>query len=114
MAKPAKKGISERKRLAAIFASLAVLIMGTASLLESMSLDYYTVLATLQKVLPASLALGGLGWFMGMILDKPRRRSRGGLNNLFISELMKNASPETQGISDKTPENTESSEATSE
>lgn len=114
MAKPAKKGISERKRLAAIFASFAVLIMGTASLLESMSLDYYTVLATLQKIIPAGLALGGLGWFMGMILDKPRRHSRGGLNNLFINELMKNASPETQGISDKAPENTENNEAAAE
>lgn len=110
MAKTAKKGISQRKRLAAIFASFAVLIMGTASLLESMSLDYYTVLATLQKILPASLALGGLGWFMGMILDKPRRRSRGSLNNMFINELMKNASAETQGISDKTPEKAGESE----
>lgn len=112
MAKPAKKGISERKRLAAIFASLAVLIMGTASLLESMSLDYYTVLATLKKILPASLALGGLGWFMGMILDKPRKRSRGGLNNLFINELMKNASPETRSITDKAPEGAEGDENT--
>lgn len=110
MAKPAKKGISERKRLAAIFASLAVLIMGTASLLESMSLDYYTVMATLQKIIPASLALGGLGWFMGMILDKPRKRGRAGLNNLFINELMKNASHETQGISDKAPEKAEDGE----
>lgn len=110
MAKTAKKGISQRQRLAAIFASFAVLIMGTASLLESMSLDYYTVMATLQKILPASLALGGLGWFMGMILDKPRRRSRGGLNNLFINELMKNASVETQGISDKAPEKADESE----
>lgn len=107
MAKPAKKGISQRKRLAAIFASFAVLIMGTASLLESMSLDYYTVLATVKKILPASLALGGLGWFMGMILDKPRKRGRVGLNNLFINELMKNASPETHNITDKAPENAE-------
>ena len=70
----AKKVISQRKRLAAIFASFTILIMGSASLLESMSLDYYTVISTLQKVLPASLALGGLGWIMGMILDKPRKR----------------------------------------
>lgn len=110
MAKTAKKGISERKRLAAIFASFAVLIMGTASLLGSMSLDYYTVVATLQKILPACLALGGLGWFMGMILDKPRKRSRVGLNNLFINELMKNAAPETHSITDKTPESTEGGE----
>jgi type II secretory pathway component PulK len=92
----AKKVILQRKRLAAIFASFAVLIIGTASLLESMSLDYYSVLNTLQKILPASLALGGLGWFMGMILDKQKRnRGRGGHNNLFINELMKNTAAET-------------------
>jgi hypothetical protein len=100
MATAAKKGIPQRKRLAAIFASFAVLLMGMASLLRTMSLDYYTVLATLQKILPASLALGGLGWFMGMILDKPRKRVRAGMNNLFINELMKNASPEIQSVSD--------------
>lgn len=100
----AKKGISQRKRLAAIFASFAILIMGTASLLENMSLDYYTVLGTLQKVIPASLALGGLGWFMGMVLDKPRKRSRAGVNNLFINELMKSAAPEIQNVSDHNDE----------
>lgn len=99
-----KKGIPERKRLAAIFASFAVLIMGAASLLRTMSLDYYTVLCTLQKVLPASLALGGLGWFMGMVLDKPRKRSRAGLNNLFINDLIKTSTPEIQNVSDHPPE----------
>lgn len=94
-----KQGISQRKKLAAIFASFTVLIVGTASLLESMSLDYYSVIGTLEKILPASLALGGIGWFMGMILDKPRRRSRIGYNNLFINEMMKNTTEEV-----KTPE----------
>lgn len=91
-----EKGISQRKRLAAIFVSLTVLVMGTASLLESMSLDYYSVLGTLQKVLPASLALGSLGWVMGMILDKPRNRSRIGIgyNNMFLNKMAKNETNE--------------------
>lgn len=89
-----KKGIPQRKKLAAIFASFTVLIMGTASLLESMSLDYYSVLNTIEKVIPASIALGGLGWFMGMILDKPKKKIRIGYNNLFVSELMKNTAVE--------------------
>lgn len=104
MATATKKSIPERKRLAAIFASFAVLIMGAASLLRTMSLDYYTVLCTLQKILPACLALGGLGWFMGMILDKPKRRGRSGANSLLINELLKTSAPEIQSVSDHPPE----------
>lgn len=86
-----KKGISQRKRLAAIFASFSILIMGTTSLLESMSIDYYSVLNTLEKVIPASIVLGGLGWVIGMILDKPRKRKRRTLyNNLYLNEVMQN------------------------
>ena len=83
-----KKGISQRYRLSAIFASFAIVIMGALSLFESMSLDYYSVLGTLDKVIPACLALGGLGWVMGMILDKPKKRSSNH-NNLFLNEIMK-------------------------
>lgn len=86
-----KKGISQRKRLAAIFASFSILIMGTVSLLESMSLDYYSVLNTLQKVIPASIVLGGLGWVIGMILDKPKKRKRRTMySNLYLKEVMQN------------------------
>lgn len=86
-----KKNISQRKRLAAIFASFSILIMGTVSLSESMSLDYYSVLSTLGKVLPASIALGGLGWVMGMILDKPKKRhSKINYNSLFLNNVIKN------------------------
>lgn len=89
----AQKVISQRKRLAAIFASFSILLIGAVSLLESMSLDYYSVLNTVQKIVPASLALGGLGWVMGMILDKPKKRRRIGYNNLFLNEVMKNTNP---------------------
>lgn len=100
----AKKVISQRKRLAAIFASFAVLIMGTASLLESMSLDYYSVLNTVEKVIPASIALGLLGWFMGMVLDKPRKKSKVGYNNIFINEMMKTSTTETNEAEANTSE----------
>lgn len=85
-----KNGISQRKKLAAIFASFSIVIMGGISLFESMSLDYYSVISTLEKVIPASIILGGLGWVMGMVLDRPRRRRSGGYNNLFVNEVMKN------------------------
>lgn len=84
------KDISKRKRLAAIFASFSVLIIGTISLFESMSLDYYSVLNTIEKVIPASIVLGILGWIMGMILDRPRKRSKTGHNSLFLNDIMKN------------------------
>lgn len=84
-----KKIISQRKKLAAIFASFSILIMGTASLLESMSLDYYSVLSTLSKVVPATIALGSLGWVMGMILDKPRKKRRS-LNYSYLSKISTN------------------------
>lgn len=91
------KNIPQRKRLAALFASFSIVIMGTLSLLESMRIDYYTVLSTLEKVIPASLILGGLGWVMGMILDKPKRKRKSsypGYNNLFFNKILKNEAPE--------------------
>lgn len=84
-----KKVLQERKRLAAIFASFAILVMGTASLIQSMSLDYYSVINTLQKIIPASVIMGGLGWVMGMILDQPRRRSRLNYGNMLTHGFLK-------------------------
>lgn len=85
-----QQNIPQRKRLAAVFASCAVLVMGTASLLQSMSLDYYSVLNTIQKIIPAGFALGALGWVIGMILDKPKRRQKVDYNHLFLNDVMKN------------------------
>ena len=82
------KKIPQRKRLAAVFASFSILIMGTVSLLESMSFDYYSVLSTLEKVIPASIVIGALGWVMGMVLDRPPRRSSVGYNNLFLNQVI--------------------------
>ena len=82
-----KKGIPQRKRLAAIFVSFSILVIGTLSLFESMSLDYYSVLGTLEKIIPASIILGGIGWIMGTILDKPRRRQKRGYTNLFANKM---------------------------
>ena len=88
------KGIQYRQKLAAVFTSFAILIMGAASLVQSMSIDYYSVLSTLIKIVPASLVIGILGWVMGMILDQPKRRSRVSYNNTFVSDIMKNHIPE--------------------
>lgn len=95
------KVIPQRKKLSAVFASFAILIMGTASLTRSMSLDYYTVLCTLNKVMPAAFALGALGWVMGMILDKPKRRSPINYNKLFLSDVVKEDFPKTDAITNE-------------
>lgn len=84
-----RKIISNRKRLAAVFASFSIIIMGTVSLLQSMSIDYYSVLGTLTKVIPAAFALGCLGWVMGMVLDKPKKGSRFAYNQLLLDDLLK-------------------------
>lgn len=83
----AKKALPYRTRLSALFVSFAILTMGTSSLLRSMSIDYYTVLNTLIKIIPASIVIGLLGWTMGMILDQPKKRSGLGYTSSFIGEL---------------------------
>lgn len=85
-----KERIPERKKLAAVFASFSILVVGAVSLSESMSLDYYSVLNTLQKVIPASVVLGGLGWVMGMVLDKPKKSRSTGYNSTFFNRVIKN------------------------
>lgn len=100
----ATKGISNRKRLAAVFASLSLFIMGASSLYTSMSLDYYTVLGTLQKVVPASFIMGSLGWVMGMILDKPRKRKKANYNDIGLNNA--NASIEPSDLGEKNNETT--------
>ena len=95
------KILAQRKKLAAVFASFAILIMGTVSLSESMSLDYYTVLGTLSKVIPAAVALGALGWVMGMILDKPKRKAPINYNKLFLSDVAKDGFPKVDTVSEE-------------
>lgn len=92
-----KKSIPQRKRLAAIFASFSILIMGTCSLLESMSLDYYSVLDTVEKVVPAAIILGGIGWIMGMILDKPKKRKNTSYNQMFLRDVIKKGNDAAAG-----------------
>lgn len=85
-----KKVMPQRKRLAAVFASLSILVIGSMSLFESMSIDYYSVVATLQRVIPASIIMGGLGWVMGMILDKPKKKGSSiGYSNSFLNNIIK-------------------------
>lgn len=94
-----KKRLSERKRLAAIFVSFTILLVGVVSLSENMSIDYYSVMDTVQKIIPASIVMGALGWIMGMILDKPQG-SRKINSNLFLEQMMKNNLTQSQESED--------------
>lgn len=98
------KVISQRKKLAAVFASFAVLIVGTVSLLGSMAIDYYSVINTVGKIVPSALILGSIGWVMGMILDKPhKRQGRNYNNNLILNELLKNSFVDGTTIKEEGP-----------
>ena len=81
--------LPERKRLAAVFASFAILVYGTASLMCDMAINYYTVLDTLEKIIPSTFVIGGLGWVIGMILDKPKRRSRMSYGRPVLSDYLR-------------------------
>lgn len=83
------KDLPERKRLAAIFASFAILVYGSASLLQDMAINYYTVLNSLEKVIPSAFILGVLGWVTGMILDKPQSRRRNGYSSAILNDYLK-------------------------
>ena len=96
-----KSALSERKRLSAIFASFAVLIVGTGSLLQSMSLDYYSVINTVEKIIPAAAIMGALGWVMGMVLDKPKTRRKVSYNSVFMNDVIR------KDFAEETPANVE-------
>ncbi len=81
--------ITQRKRLCALFISFTIVIMGAISIYENMSFDYDTVFGTLQRMFPACVVMGFLGWIMGMILDKPRKKGISSYNKLMMQELMK-------------------------
>lgn len=84
----AKKVIRNKHRFAAVFASFAVLIVGTLSLFTSMSLDYYSVLGSVQKAVPAAILFGFLGYVMGLIVDKPRSRPKLNYSDYFVKEFV--------------------------
>src|SRR5574344_900342 len=92
------KVLQQRKRLSAVFASFAILIFGTASLMQNMAIDYYSVLNTIQKVIPASFVIGALGWVTGMILDQPKRKKRLGNNSALINDLLKSSQKLPTGV----------------
>lgn len=96
-----KQGLQNRQKLAAVFASFTILTVGTLSLLESMSLDYYSVLNTLGKVIPASIIIGGLGYVMGLILDQPKRRKRTSYSSFYVNDIMKKGSQATETPSEE-------------
>lgn len=86
-----KLPIQYKKQLPAGLGCMALLLFGSASLIKAGSVDYYTVIGTLIKAVPASLIIAGLGWVMGSILDRKTRRGRlssFGLGNIVLDDMV--------------------------
>ncbi|SRR5574344_854069 len=96
--KPVKR-IKYKDTLPNFFVCAAILIFGASSLISSGSLDYYTVLGTLIKVVPAAFIMGILGWVMGVVLDKKSKKSAFknlGINNLDLDKILKEVQNEPE------------------
>ena len=61
------------KKIASLFFSLTVVILGTRIFIDNLSIDFYTAIKFLQFVLPASIIMGIFGYFIGKILEKSKR-----------------------------------------
>lgn len=94
------KVVSERVRLSAIFISFTILLVGGLSLFENMTIDYYSVVGTLEKIIPASVVMGGLGWVMGMVLDKPKNRGQK-MGSLYFNNSINNSEDNSEDKSEE-------------
>lgn len=64
------------KKIASLFFSLTVVILGTRIFVDNLSIDFYTAIKFLQFVLPASIVMGVFGYFIGKILGKSNKGGR--------------------------------------
>jgi hypothetical protein len=64
-----------KKKIAAAFASLAFVIISVLVIFTGESLNIYSITSALTKSIPASFALGVLGYFMGSIFDNKKKKS---------------------------------------
>lgn len=70
MSDKADEKYSYRKSLSALFASASALGFGALSLLNNMSMDYYSLLFMLSIVVPATCCMGFMGFVIGKIFDE--------------------------------------------
>jgi len=62
-------------------------LVGTFSLLKSGEINYYSVVNTMSKLIPAMIILGWLGYKIGSILDHPKLDKAAEFRNLIMDEL---------------------------
>lgn len=62
------------KSISVVLASLALVVIGSITFINSMSFSFGTMQFVLYKAVPAALALGLLGFLIGGILDNAKSR----------------------------------------
>lgn len=62
------------KSISVVLASLAIVVVGSITFINSMSFSVGTMQFVVYKSIPAALALGVLGFLIGVILDNAKRR----------------------------------------
>ena len=70
--------IKYSKLLSSLFCSLSIIALSILSLLNNLSLDFYSMVTLLKVVLPAAFCFWFIGFVIGKILD--------GLNTKIIKE----------------------------
>lgn len=69
----AEEKTTYHRTLSTLFASFSVMAFGVLSLLNSFSMDFYSVIYMLSIVIPASILLGLIGYAIGIFFDNPDR-----------------------------------------
>lgn len=70
MSDSAEEKTTYHKTLSTLFASFSVMAFGALSLLNSFSMDFYSVMFMLSIVIPASVSMGFIGFIIGKIFDE--------------------------------------------
>ena len=80
-----------KNALAAIFICFTILIVGTFSIIENGGITDYAVYGAFNKIIPACIVMGILGWLIGKMLEaKPIIPKKDfGYSNSLIEELMR-------------------------
>lgn len=87
-----------------LFFCLTLLIYGTCYLFINGGINYYSVSSSFENIVPYCIVVGILGYFIGYILDNPKRRKMLESNDIIermMKESMNNSSVDLTDIPDE-------------
>lgn len=64
------------KTIAGIFFCICLIVYGTLTFIKSEQIDYNTCIFLLKKVIPYSILVALLGYFIGEIIDKANAKAK--------------------------------------